>query len=244
MSPSSTVPSKPARKSGMDSPNWPTTILPVGSAISGNSSCCSRMPGRHRGAEQHRVHLVAGVAQGVLDDVEGDRVDVDRPNGVVVGLDDAWPCSRSCRSGQAAGRMRMRADRVHGAGVAGQHEGGGVHLGDDRPGPATHVAGQQLRRGRRAGLASSRRRRRPWCRRDRRRRRVGAALRQLRRGHVAARGRCTTARRLTSSCSASRAKVNSRLCSASKVRPMPASPLAVELRPASTSTGTSKPWPW
>ena len=44
-SPSSIVPSNPARKSGIDSPNWPTTILPVGSAISGNSSCCSRMPG-------------------------------------------------------------------------------------------------------------------------------------------------------------------------------------------------------
>ena len=44
-SPSSMVPSKPSRKSGMDSPNWPTTIFPLGSAISGNSSCCSRMPG-------------------------------------------------------------------------------------------------------------------------------------------------------------------------------------------------------
>jgi hypothetical protein len=30
-----------------------------------------------RGAEQHLVHLVAGVAQRVLDDVQGDRVDVD-----------------------------------------------------------------------------------------------------------------------------------------------------------------------
>ena len=38
-------PSKPSRKSGMDRPNWPTTIFPLGSAISGNSSCCSRMPG-------------------------------------------------------------------------------------------------------------------------------------------------------------------------------------------------------
>jgi hypothetical protein len=44
-SPSSMVPAKPSRKSGMDSPNWPTTIRPLGSAISGNSSCCSRMPG-------------------------------------------------------------------------------------------------------------------------------------------------------------------------------------------------------
>ena len=44
-SPSPISPSKPSRKSGIDSPNWPTTIFPLGSAISGNSSCCSRMPG-------------------------------------------------------------------------------------------------------------------------------------------------------------------------------------------------------
>ncbi len=31
----------------------------------------------HGGAEEHRVHLVAGVAQRALDDVEGHRVDVD-----------------------------------------------------------------------------------------------------------------------------------------------------------------------
>ena len=29
----------------MNEPNWPTTILPSRLAISGNSSCCSRMPG-------------------------------------------------------------------------------------------------------------------------------------------------------------------------------------------------------
>ncbi len=29
----------------MKEPNWPTTILPSRFAISGNSSCCSRMPG-------------------------------------------------------------------------------------------------------------------------------------------------------------------------------------------------------
>ncbi len=44
-SPSSTVSSKPARKSGIDRPNCPTIILPSGSPMSGNSSCCSRMPG-------------------------------------------------------------------------------------------------------------------------------------------------------------------------------------------------------
>ena len=44
-SPSSMVPSKFSRKSGMDRPNWPTTIFPSASPISGNSSCCSRMPG-------------------------------------------------------------------------------------------------------------------------------------------------------------------------------------------------------
>jgi hypothetical protein len=44
--------------------------------------------GRHGRAEQHRVHLVAGVAQGVLDDVDGDRVDGDRVETAGVGLDD------------------------------------------------------------------------------------------------------------------------------------------------------------
>jgi hypothetical protein len=44
-SPSATVSSNPSRKSGIESPNWPTTIFPLGSPISGNSSCCSRMPG-------------------------------------------------------------------------------------------------------------------------------------------------------------------------------------------------------
>src|SRR6185312_12370363 len=32
-------------KPQMNEPNWPTTILPAGLAIIGNSSCCSRMPG-------------------------------------------------------------------------------------------------------------------------------------------------------------------------------------------------------
>jgi hypothetical protein len=34
--------------------------------------------GGQRGAEQHLVHLVAGVAQPVLDQVQGDRVDSGR----------------------------------------------------------------------------------------------------------------------------------------------------------------------
>ena len=45
MSPSPTVPLKLSRKSGTDRPNCPTTIFPLGSAMSGNSSCCSRIPG-------------------------------------------------------------------------------------------------------------------------------------------------------------------------------------------------------
>jgi len=32
-------------KPWMNEPNWPTTILPSRLAMSGNSSCCSRMPG-------------------------------------------------------------------------------------------------------------------------------------------------------------------------------------------------------
>jgi hypothetical protein len=59
----------------MKLPNWPTIILPVWSAISGKASPCSRMPGRHRGAHERRVHLDACVAQRVLDDVKRDRVD-------------------------------------------------------------------------------------------------------------------------------------------------------------------------
>ena len=34
-----------AQKSADERPNWPTTMRPLRSAINGNSSCCSRMPG-------------------------------------------------------------------------------------------------------------------------------------------------------------------------------------------------------
>ena len=40
-------------------------------------------PWRERGAEQHLVHLVARVAQRVLDQVERHRVDVDLLDGAV-----------------------------------------------------------------------------------------------------------------------------------------------------------------
>ena len=43
---------------------------------------------RHRGAEQHRVHLIAGIAQGTLDDVDGDRVDLDLLHALLVALDN------------------------------------------------------------------------------------------------------------------------------------------------------------
>ena len=43
---------------------------------------------RHGGAVEHGVHLVAGAAQRALDDVESDRVHVDRLERRVVGLDD------------------------------------------------------------------------------------------------------------------------------------------------------------
>jgi hypothetical protein len=45
--------------------------------------------GGERGAEQHLVHLVAGVAQAVLDEVEGDRVDRRPLDGAGRCLDDA-----------------------------------------------------------------------------------------------------------------------------------------------------------
>jgi hypothetical protein len=57
----------------------------------------------HRGAEQHGVHLVPGVAEGVLDDVDGDRVDVDPAERGGRGLDEGG-------HGYApalAGRMRI-----------------------------------------------------------------------------------------------------------------------------------------
>jgi hypothetical protein len=44
--------------------------------------------GRHRGAEQHGVHLVAGVAQGALDDVDGDGIDLHLLHRLLVALDD------------------------------------------------------------------------------------------------------------------------------------------------------------
>ena len=44
--------------------------------------------GGERGAEEHLVHLVAGVAQAVLDEVQGDRVDVGLVDGAGRGLDD------------------------------------------------------------------------------------------------------------------------------------------------------------
>ena len=44
---------------------------------------------RHGGAVEHGVHLVAGAAQRALDDIESDRVDVDRLERCVVGLDDS-----------------------------------------------------------------------------------------------------------------------------------------------------------
>ena len=50
---------------------------------------------RHRGAEQHRVHLDAGVAQRVLDDVERDRIDGPALEGRWLGLDGMAGMSRS-----------------------------------------------------------------------------------------------------------------------------------------------------
>jgi hypothetical protein len=44
--------------------------------------------GRQRGAEQRRVHLDAGVAQRVLDDVQRDGVDRDGGQRREVGFDD------------------------------------------------------------------------------------------------------------------------------------------------------------
>ena len=127
-SPSSIVPSKLSRKSGMDRPNWPTTIFPSRVGDQRELVVLLADAGRQGGAEQHLVHLVAGVAQRVLDEVEGDRVDVDLRSGVVLVsirramAQPSWLWS--------TGRMRRLPLGCDGRGVAGQHEGGGVHLGD------------------------------------------------------------------------------------------------------------------
>ena len=224
--------------SGTDRPNWPTTILPSRSPISGNSSCCSRMPGRQRGAEQHLVHLVAGVAQGVLDEVERDEVDVDPASGSVVALDDL--CHGSALRAE---RMKQAAAGVDRRGVAGQDEGGGVHLGDDR-GTGDDVAGQQqgaVVERRVDGLAVDPDRRRAGPGRGRRRRRPRPASGSATSGA----GPLTVARTLTSSCSLSSRKENSRSCSASKAARSASRPAPLPSKAArSTSTGISKPWPW
>ena len=85
---------------------------------------------RQRGAEQHLVHLVAGVAQRVLDQVEGDRVDVDAARAASVAVSMIRAMAQP--SGRVDGTDEEAAGRVHGGRVPGQDQGGGVHLGDDR----------------------------------------------------------------------------------------------------------------
>ena len=63
--------------------------------------------GRHRGAEQHGVHLRARVAHRVLDDVEGDGIDLDLLERRGVGLDQAGWHVRSPPYRPFIGRMRM-----------------------------------------------------------------------------------------------------------------------------------------
>src|SRR5204863_1539681 len=84
----------------------------------------------------HLVHLVARVAQRVLDDVQGDDVHV-------YGGHVAGSRLNYLRHGSALrGTDEEAAAGMHGGGVAGQDEGGGVHLGDDgRAGD--HVPGPQ-----------------------------------------------------------------------------------------------------
>ncbi len=109
---------------------------------------------RHRGAEQHRVHLGARVLQRVLDDVERDRIDIDLAERPGVRLDDggwhraclvSFSCvrgacvasrSRVCRYRSASVLLRRTdqdvAHRIHFADVIGQDQRGGVHLDHDR----------------------------------------------------------------------------------------------------------------
>ena len=112
----------------------------------------------HRGAEQHGVHLVARVAQRAFDDVERDRVDVERPKRLAVALDDCvlpYSASPSMLNADERNRLSRRAilllranqdvaESVDLAEMTGQDQRGAVHLRDYRR-PLDHVVREQLR---------------------------------------------------------------------------------------------------
>src|SRR3954466_10116568 len=134
-SPSSTVPSNRPSSAGIDSPNCPTTILPAGSAISGNSSCCSRMPG-----DSAVRKSTSSISYRALRSPFSIR-------SRVTGSTAPFSIGPVDVSMIRAMGSRLRVDqqgarRVHGGRVPGEDEGGGVHLGDDRR-TAHHVAGAE-----------------------------------------------------------------------------------------------------
>ena len=130
---------------------------------------------------------------------------------------------------RSAGADQQAAAGVGGRGVPGQHEGGGVHLDDDR-GTGHHVAGPQLQPVVEARRRRSRRRRRSGCRRCGRPP-ASPSPGSSRIGATCGRGPVTVARALTNSCSARQGKEKSRSCSASKRRASrPARPARRERR--------------
>ena len=226
----------------MNEPNWPTTILPSLIGDQREFVVLLADAGRHRGAEQHRVHLDARVAQRVLDDVERDRVDR-RPclKGAGVGLDDAWRAWRvlvasavgSARSG-GSGCCRSRRRCRCAPGRISVVESISMTIA----GPGDEVAGRELARGRRSSPAPAAVR--PRARGRARWRRAGSpSPRRERRPRTIERcGPSATARRFTISCSASRSKVNSRSCSSSKRLATPSSPSAREVGERRSSIGS------
>ena len=228
---------------------------------------------RHGRAEQHRVHLVAGVAQGALDDVEGDGVDLHLLHRLLVALDDLGGHVRISGSvgGGRCGYLALRtaffaarlafASRLRFARAFGSRRGRsgccrrhppcrGASAGSPRSSPFPSrspgprcVAGLELR-------AVVDRRRRSPCRPC-----TTSACRRPRppatRRPCAMTWRlmlmplpCTTARSATNSCSSGSANVNSRVCSASN-----GSEIAVEALPSRGASGrrrrvSRRPWPW
>ena len=57
----------------------------------------------HGGAEQYRIHFLPGVAQGVLDDIDGNAFHINRVQGLVIGLQ--YLCWHCCSPPYAEGSM-------------------------------------------------------------------------------------------------------------------------------------------
>ena len=195
---------------------------------------------RERGPEQHLVHLVSGVAKGVLDQVQCHHVDIDAAKGLGRGLEEA--CHGLVLRVRVEGTDEEAATRMHRRGVPGKDQRGGVHLRHDGW-TAYDVAGLEL--GAVETFASTS----PPSTQ------IACVVRCAAGGSsppfsssidvTSGRGPLAVARTVTSSCSASSTKENSWSCSASKaLRRRSIPPPAPSKASMSIVTGISKPWPW